>query len=121
MNERNVEGGCYCGEVRYRFRGAPLHSTVCHCVDCRRAAGAQSVAWVTAPAAAFGWTKGEPARFRSSPPVERTFCGRCGASLTYTHSRRANDIDITTATLDDPEAFPPTKDVFAEQKLSWTR
>jgi hypothetical protein len=51
--------------------------------------------------------------------VVRTFCGRCGTSLTYEVEQRAAEIDITTASLDDPEAFPPTKAVFEEQKLSW--
>jgi hypothetical protein len=120
METAALEGGCYCGEVRYRLSKEPRSSVVCHCADCRRASGAQSVAWVTVPVEAFEWTAGEPARFASSPPVERTFCGRCGTSLTYTHTNRAKDIDITTASLDDPEAFPPTKAVFADRKLSWT-
>ena len=114
-----ILGGCYCGGMRYRATAAPIHEVLCHCEDCRRCAGAQSVAWVTFPMAAFEWTGGEPARFRSSPPVERTFCARCGTSLTYTHEERAGEIDVTTGSLDDPDAFPPTKDVFAEQKLSW--
>ena len=114
------EGGCYCGGVRYRVSGSPLHATVCHCESCRRCCGAQSVAWVTFPVAAFEWVKGEPVRFRSSPPVERTFCGACGTSLTYAHvEERPGDVDVTTASLDDPEAFPPTKHVFWQHRLSW--
>ena len=112
-------GGCACGAVRYRASQPPRVSTVCHCVDCRRACGAQSVAWVTVPAAGFSFVQGEPGRFRSSSAAERTFCGRCGTSLTYVSDERAHEVDITTASLDDPEAFPPTKQVFREQKLSW--
>jgi len=78
-----------------------------------------AVAWVTFPAERFAWVRGTPAEFASSPGVRRTFCGRCGTSLTYRSDERADEIDVTTASLDDPEAFPPEKEVFAEQKLSW--
>jgi hypothetical protein len=115
----DIQGGCFCGAVRYQARELPRISTVCHCDDCRRACGAQSVAWVTFPAESFSFIAGDPQSYRSSPPVARTFCGRCGTSLTYQSEERAQDIDVTTGSLDDPEAFPPTKEVFREQKLSW--
>jgi hypothetical protein len=119
MARIQILGGCMCGAVRYRASEPPRISTVCHCADCRRGAGAQSVAWVTFPTESFAFTHGEPARFHSSPPVEHTFCGRCGTSLTYRSEERSHEIDVTTGSLDDPEAFPPTKEVFPEQKLSW--
>lgn len=115
-----IKGGCYCGAVRYRADGPPRVAANCHCADCRRAAGAQAVAWVTFPETSFAWVQGEPVTFASSPGVRRTFCGRCGTSLTYAHDERQGEIDVTTASLDDPEAFPPEKSVFAEQKLSWS-
>jgi len=51
--------------------------------------------------------------------VVRTFCGNCGTSLTYQNIKRGSEIDITTASLDDPEKFPPRKLVFADEKLNW--
>ena len=119
MSTHEILGGCMCGAVRYRGNEPPRISTVCHCEDCRRGAGAQSVAWVTFPAESFTFVQGQPETFRSSPPVERTFCGRCGTSLTYWSEERSHEIDVTTGSLDDPESFPPTKQVFPEQKLSW--
>jgi hypothetical protein len=112
-------GGCYCGTVRYRASQEPKITCNCYCKSCRRTIGAQAVAWVTFPLSAFAWEKGDPVRFASSPGVERTFCGQCGTSLTYTHEDRSDEIDVTTASLDDPEAFPPMKEVFVEDKLSW--
>ncbi len=119
MDPSEITGGCYCGAVRYRIKGEVRASTVCHCESCRRSVGAQSVAWITVSRDSFAW-EGEPVRFASSPRVIRTFCGRCGTSLTFTDEKRAAEIDITTGSLDDPEAFPPTEQVFTEFKLSWT-
>lgn len=110
-----------CGAVRYRLSCMPTHSTVCHCPDCRHACGAQSVAWVTLPSEHFAFVRGEPARFRSSPRAERTFCGRCGTSLTFQGDDRKHEIDVTTGTLDDPEPFPPTEQVFSEHRISWVK
>ena len=42
-------GGCCCGAIRYVITGTPEHALVCHCPDCRRAAGAHSVAWLILP------------------------------------------------------------------------
>ncbi|HJT81554.1 MAG TPA: GFA family protein [Chthoniobacterales bacterium] len=120
MEERQqIEGGCYCRKVRFCAAGKILSRANCHCGNCRRAAGAQSVAWITVPANEFSFTSGEPKRYRTDTGAYRTFCGECGTSLTYEHDSRPGQIDITTGSLDLPEKFPPTKDVFADEKLSW--
>lgn len=120
MNETSpITGGCYCGKVRYQAIGPILYQANCHCVNCRRAAGAQSVAWITVNQSEFAWEKGEPTRYRTDTNAWRTFCDSCGSSLTYENDKRPNEIDITTGTLDDPELFPPNRDVFPEEKLSW--
>src|SRR5215218_3657577 len=96
------EGGCFCGRVRYRVAGEPLASIICHCVSCRRTSGAQSVAWLTFPFRRFSFVHGEPADYRSSDEVSRTFCQSCGTSLTYRHDEVPDSIDVTTASLDVP-------------------
>jgi hypothetical protein len=113
------EGGCLCGAIRYRLDGIPQSSVVCHCTSCRRASGAPSVAWITVYARQFEILSGDPQSIESSPGITRQFCGRCGSALTY-HTRKSSDsIDVTTATLDDPNQFPPTGDVWLEDKLAW--
>ena len=48
-----IEGGCLCGAIRYRIEATIIEAAICHCLACRRAAGAQSVAWLTVPATGF--------------------------------------------------------------------
>lgn len=67
----------------------------------------------------FSFEKGDPKRYRTDTGAYRTFCNACGTSLTYENEERPNEIDITTGSLDDPEQFPPNRDVFPEEKLSW--
>src|SRR6476469_5014123 len=115
----SATGGCLCGSVRYEADGAARAQTLCHCLSCRRAAGAASVAWVVFGADGFRFTAGAPATFASSPEVTRGFCRVCGTSLTYQHAARPGAIDVTTATLDDADAFAPTKEIWIADKLAW--
>ena len=115
----DAEGGCLCSAVRYRASGEASHPTLCHCNSCRRASGAPLVAWVTFPIAQFAFTRGAPARYRSSPPVVRTFCSGCGTPLTYQHDAYPGAIDVTVASLDDPSAFPPADHTWTSEKIGW--
>jgi hypothetical protein len=120
MKKSPVIGRCYCGEARYSSTSQPFHQANCHCDNCRRAVGAQAVAWITVKLSDFRWDKGKPSRYQTETGAWRTFCPRCGTSLSYEHDERPNEIDITTASLVHPADFAPTKDVFPEEKLPWT-
>jgi hypothetical protein len=119
MMDREIEGGCLCGTVRYRLTGEPLFATLCHCRSCRLAAGAPSLAWVILRADEFTVTSGSPVPFQSSPDAIRTFCGTCGTSLTYQRTARQDLIDVTTISLDNPDEFPPDREIWVESKVSW--
>jgi hypothetical protein len=108
-----------CGDIRYRISGEPLVTSLCHCRSCRLASGAPAVAWVVVRRSEFSIEQGAPVAYRSSPPVVRTFCGRCGTSLTYQADDSPLSIDIHTATLDAPDAFPPTLEIWLEHKIAW--
>ena len=71
-------------------------------------------------ASALVFTEGKPRAFQSSKGVERTFCDRCGSTLTYRRDATGR-IDVTLATLDDPESLPPTKETWCGERLSWNQ
>lgn len=118
---RTIEGGCLCGEVRYRIEGEPLASTTCQCRTCRKASAAAIVPWIHLDAASFSFVAGQPVEFKSSRPVTRTFCGRCGTPLTYWTTSYGPTIDVTTCSLDEPEMFPPMIHVWTSHKLDWVK
>ena len=119
MKPSPITGGCYCGKVRYRADGPPKFQGNCHCRNCRRAAGAQAVAWISVLKKSFAFTRGRPKRYRTSTKAWRTFCPACGTSLTYATPKRPDDMDITTGSLDHPEQFPPNRDFFVAERLPW--
>ena len=77
------------------------------------------MAWITVPRMSFELQQGKPMEYRTDTGAVRTFCDACGTSLTYEIDNRPSEIDITTGSLDRPEEFAPTRDVFPEEKLSW--
>ncbi len=115
------EGGCLCGEIRYRIAG-PIDSVAhCHCSMCRRSAGALVVTWFSVPRARFAVTRGKLARWKSSRNAERTFCPSCGAQIGFRSLRYPDDIDVTLGTLDRPEQHPADRHVWISDKLPWLR
>ena len=119
MEHTHSDGGCLCGSVRYRITGVPRSSSVCFCRSCRLAGGAPSVAWFVVNVDQYTLLSGRPATFQSSPPVTRTFCPTCGTPLAYRHTDDRNAIELTTATLDDPQRFPPTREIWHSHRVAW--
>jgi len=119
VSEKVVEGGCLCGAIRYRVSGAPEFSVICHCATCRRASGAPSVAWLTFARRQLQFLSGDPRSYRSSQGVVRGFCGTCGSAISYENAAAPDSIDLTTLSLDDPNAFPPAQEVWLEHRIPW--
>ena len=113
------QGGCLCGAVRYRITRESVARTLCHCRSCRLASGAPSLAWTVVHAGDLHHDGGLPTEFESSPGIFRGFCARCGTSLTWRSAAKPATIDVTTASLDAPDAFGPTKEIWVEHRLAW--
>jgi hypothetical protein len=115
-----LEGGCFCKAIRYEAAGVPFNQTICHCTDCRGTTGAPCVAWFSVQRAEFRLLSGDLTYFQSSSHARRGFCARCGTQLTFEETG-ATDLDITTCSLDAPEAQPPRDHTYARSKLGWLR
>jgi hypothetical protein len=114
-----IQGGCLCSAIRFRISGEPIFSSICHCATCRRASAAPTVAWLTFDRGQVEIVSGSPRAYRSSQGVVRQFCGTCGSQLSYENVSSPATIDITTASLDNPNLFPPTSEVWLEHRVSW--
>ncbi len=104
-----LEGGCFCGAVRYSAEGEPAFKGQCHCRQCQYFAGGSPNLFIAMPAAGFGYTKGTPSAFaRSDAPVftaKREFCPTCGVQLVTKAEPMPDVVFLKVGTLDDPAAF----------------
>ena len=103
-------GGCSCGAVRVKARGAPLRVGICHCMDCRKHHGAVFYA-----AAVFakenvdvtGGAKGYKGRH---------FCPECGSSV---FAVSGGEVEVHLGILDAPNVFVPTYESWVIQRENW--
>jgi len=118
MTEK-LTGGCFCGAVRFEVEGPETFACFCHCHSCQHAAGAPVVAWATYRRDGFVVTSGELHAYSSSPGVTRGICAACGTSISYEHTKRTGEIDLSLNCLDDPSAPVLKAHIWVEDKAPW--
>ena len=116
-----LEGGCFCGAIRYRVEGRPRRVTHCHCLHCRRTSGAAIVTWAVFDEGSLTFVSGLPKEFESRPGAMRAFCHRCGIPLTFRDALAPETIDVTVGTFDTPEAVTPEDHVWFDRAIAWLR
>jgi hypothetical protein len=102
-----LEGGCYCGKIRYVAEGEPMRKGQCHCRECQFITGGAPNMFVVMPSAGFAYTKGAPKQFTRSDlenPVTREFCPDCGTHMATRPPGRPV-IVVKVGTLDDPKLY----------------
>src|SRR5512139_2798115 len=103
-----LEGGCYCGAIRYRTKGEVLFKAQCHCRECQYISGGHPNVVMAMPEAGFTYTKGAPKQFRRrdlASPVTREFCAECGTHVLTRAPAVPGAVLLKVGTFDDPSLF----------------
>ncbi len=116
-----LEGGCLCGQVRYRSSGRPVFVSHCHCQRCRKHSGAVFVTHIGLPVENFIWLQEEPTYWNSSKALDRGFCANCGSSTCIRYLDDPSIIVIPVGTLDDAEKIRADRHIMTESKVSWLK
>ena len=118
-----LEGGCQCGDVRYRVAGEPVAVTACHCTECQRQSGSAFAMSMIVPRAAFrltGETRSFTRRADSGAEVECLFCPRCGTRIYHVPASMPATLNVKPGTLDDTAWLEPVLHVWTASKQPWT-
>ena len=102
-----LEGGCYCGALRYAAEGDPVMKAQCHCRECQYISGGAPNMFMLMPQGGFTYTKGTPKQFMRSDlerAVTREFCAECGTHI-VTRPPGLPFVVLKIGTLDDPALF----------------
>ncbi|CAN5392094.1 GFA family protein [soil metagenome] len=116
--KESIEGGCLCGGVRYRLLAEPAQLSDCHCLDCRRASAAPFVTWGEMKADNIEILCGNLRKVRHAGRL-RSFAACCGTPLFFQDDENSRVIDVTIASLDQPEKFSPQVAIWTEDRLPW--
>jgi len=109
------DGGCLCGEIRFRTTAEPVRITVCHCTFCQRLTGS---AYLVEPIfrrehVSFRGKMPNTYQHRSDGSGKRVivnFCGRCGTTVCLDLERFPDIVGLCSGTFDDPNWFERDKD-----------
>ena len=117
-----LEGGCACGEVRYRLTSEPLFTHCCHCLNCQRQTGSAFVINLLIEADRVELSAGEPQPVdvpRSGGKKQRIFrCPTCQVAV-FSRYTGAGIRFVRAGTLDDPSRVAPDVHIYTRSKLSW--
>ena len=116
-----IRGSCLCQRITFEITQEPEELCNCHCSMCRKAHGAAFATFVRVRTSGFRFLTGDNhlVRYRSSPPVERSFCDTCGTPLLFLHDALADTAWLVAGTLDDDPGIRPSSHIFVASKAPW--
>jgi hypothetical protein len=108
-------GGCLCGAVRFRTRGALRDVIYCHCSQCRRQTGHYYAATNVAEdriaidgAERITW-------YAASDFARRGFCSVCGSALFWKRNGAAV-VSVMAGSFDQPSGLRGAAHIFVADK-----
>jgi hypothetical protein len=118
----SYHGSCLCGVVKFEIDEFLPEVAHCHCSMCRKFHGAAYATIAGVSRSKFRWTAGEEALkgYTATNGTTRTFCGRCGSSLTFSSPRASGDvIEIALGTVDGDLPVQPNAHIFVGSGANW--
>ena len=116
------EGGCACGEVRYRLTSEPLFVNCCHCLNCQRQTGSAFVINLLIEADRVEVLAGDPQPVevpRDDGSAQTVFrCPSCQLAVFSVYTRPEVRF-VRAGTLDEPSSVAPDAHIFTRSKLPW--
>lgn len=127
MNEQDfspAEGGCACGQVRYRMTARPMFVHCCHCTWCQRESGAAFAVNALVESSCVQLLRGEteevdtPSASGKGQKIVR--CKNCHVAV-WSHYSGAGDAlsFVRVGSLDEPAVAPPDIHIYTESKQPW--
>lgn len=120
----NLEGGCACGQVRYRLTAPPMFVHCCHCTSCQTETGSAFVINALIESNRVETVKGAPEPVMTPSESGRGQqiwrCPACRVAL-WSNYGGATDVlrFVRVGTLDAPAALPPDIHIYTRSKLPW--
>ena len=117
------DGGCLCGDIRFRLGEDPLTLYVCHCTDCQTQSGASFSLSMIVRREALQLLQGEPGEYQVELPDGRvkksSYCERCSTRLFSPSSRSADLTLLEPGCLDDTSWVQPVAHIWTRSAQAW--
>ena len=137
MQPLPLEGGCQCGQLRYRIHERPLTLYCCHCTECQAQSASAFGMSLRVASSGVEWS-GEAAHFTRDAgkptSAEGLFCPHCGTRILHRRSRpmtgeeeaeehesSAGGVSIKAGSLDDTSWLEPVGHIWLRSAQPWFR
>ena len=114
-----MEGGCRCGQVRFRVEAAPLLTLACHCKGCQRMTASAYSLSAAIPSPGFAVTQGEPVIGGLHGEIRHFCCPHCMSWMFTKMPGLDMFVNVRATLLDDAGWFTPFVETCTEEMLPW--
>ena len=115
------EGGCRCGQLRFRVTSKPILTMACHCTGCQRMTASAFSLSALYPSDGFEVVQGDPVIGGLHGPTRHFFCLHC-MSWVFTRPEGLDRFVNVRATLfDNPRGFTPFIETYTSEALPWAK
>ena len=115
------QGGCRCGQVRFKVEGKPLITMACHCTGCQRMTASAFSLSALYPASRFEITAGDPVIGGLHGPTRHFFCPHCMSWLFTRPDGMDAFVNVRATMLDDDRSSRPFIETYTGEALPWVR
>ena len=118
-----IDGGCYCGKIKFEAEVDPADVRICHCVDCQIMSGAPYRANVPAAKANVRFT-GEVKLFlktaESGNKRYQAFCPECGTSMYSCAEKDPPVYTLRVGTIRQRAQLVPKSQQWCRSAVDWS-
>ncbi len=119
-----ADGGCSCGEIRYRLKDRPLFVNCCHCTWCQRQSGSAFAVNAMIETDRIERLKGEPEGVDVPTPSGATQtimrCPTCRVAVWSHYAGAGHRLAfVRVGSLDDSSLIEPDVHIYTTTKQPW--
>lgn len=121
-----VDGGCHCGQIRFRAELDPKQVEICHCTDCQSLSGSAYRTVAPADANSFELLCGKPKLYaklaEDGSQRMQAFCPECGSPLySAPPGGETGYFGIRVGAIDQRDQLVPKAQYWARSAQPWTQ
>tara|TARA_Y100000588_G_scaffold367840_1_gene435029 strand:- start:292 stop:717 length:426 start_codon:yes stop_codon:yes gene_type:complete len=121
--QMKIDGGCYCGALKYEAEIDCGQVGICHCTDCQIISGTAFRVVSQIPKSKFNLLKGEPKTYtkiaESGRPRILAFCENCGTHIYATGPSDDIPIGLRIGTCNQRGQLKPNREGYRSSALPW--
>ena len=117
-----LEGGCQCGQLRYKISEPPSTLYCCHCRECQGQSASAFGMSLRVSATAVEFTGRYSSYFRDADnpkAVEGVFCPVCGTRVVHQGRGEDSGSSVKAGTLDDKSWLEPVGHIWVGSAQKW--